>query len=47
MLVADGYTNVVDFRAGFGGAPGQPGWRAAGLPVSQEAAPGHAFEELK
>lgn len=53
MLEAAGYTNVVDQRAGFEGAHDpatgrvEPGWRPAGLPVSQQAAPGHDYEALK
>jgi rhodanese-related sulfurtransferase len=49
-----GYTNVVDQRAGFEGAPDprtgrivEPGWRPAGLPVSREAARDHTYEGLK
>jgi rhodanese-related sulfurtransferase len=53
MLEAAGFTNVVDQRAGFEGAHDpasgriEPGWRPAGLPVSQQAAPGHDYEALK
>jgi rhodanese-related sulfurtransferase len=39
MLEQNGFTNIVDQRAGFGGARGptgavvEPGWKDAGLPV--------------
>jgi rhodanese-related sulfurtransferase len=54
MLEQAGYTNVVDQRAGFEGAPDpqtgrivEPGWRPAGLPVSRDAVPDHTYEGLK
>lgn len=54
MLDAAGYTNVVDQRAGFEGAPdpatgriAEPGWRPAGLPVSTAPLPGRAYEALR
>ena len=52
MLESAGYTNVVDQRAGFEGAPDpsgrvEPGWRPAGLPVSHQPAAGHDYEALK
>lgn len=40
MLEQSGFTNIVDQRAGFGGARGptgavvEPGWKDAGLPVA-------------
>ena len=53
-LEAAGYTNVVDQRAGFEGAPdprtgrpAEPGWRPAGLPVNREAAADHTYQGLK
>ena len=52
VLLSAGYTNVIDQRAGFqgtmspGGAP-EAGWGPKGLPVSKEAAPGHAYEALR
>lgn len=52
MLAAAGYKNVVDQRAGWGGARdpfgqlAEKGWEAAGLPVSSQAAAGHSWEEL-
>lgn len=52
MMVAAGYTGVVDQRAGFDGprdAFGQltePGWGPAGLPV-ETATPGGSYAELK
>jgi rhodanese-related sulfurtransferase len=54
MLEAAGYSNVIDQRAGFEGAPdpatgrvAEPGWRPAGLPVSREPMPGRDYETLK
>jgi rhodanese-related sulfurtransferase len=44
MMVGAGYTQVIDQRAGFGGARDnfgqvvEPGWAAAGLPVETGAA---------
>lgn len=52
MLIAAGYTEVVDQRAGFGGARGpfgeieEPGWQTAGLEVATGADPGRSYEEL-
>ena len=52
MLIASGYTAVLDQRAGFGGARdafgqiSEPGWAAAGLPV-ETAAPGGSYAELR
>ena len=52
VLLSAGYSSVVDQRAGFqgttstGGAP-EAGWAPKGLPVSKEAAPGHAYEALR
>lgn len=34
ILMAAGFTDVVDQRAGFGGTPVEPGWRQLGLPTS-------------
>ena len=45
QLLAAGYQNVVDQRAGFDGH-GEPGWAPKGLPVSRAAAPGRAYAEL-
>ena len=52
MMVAAGYTGVIDQRAGFDGprdAFGQltePGWEPAGLPV-ETATPGGSYGEIK
>jgi len=52
MLIASGYTTVIDQRAGFGGARdafgqiSEPGWAAAGLPV-ETATPGGSYAELR
>ncbi len=52
MLKAAGYTNIVDQRAGWGGARdafgqiSEKGWEAAGLPTASEPEPGRSWEEL-
>ena len=52
LLTDEGYTHVLDQRAGYGGARGpfgevtEPGWQSAGLPVS-EAAPGRRWVDLE
>ncbi len=52
QLEAAGFTNVVDQRAGYGGARGpfgqvtEPGWERVGLPTSTEAAGGRSWSEL-
>ncbi len=33
LLAAAGWTDLANVQGGFGGAPGVPGWRDAGLPV--------------
>jgi rhodanese-related sulfurtransferase len=51
-LAAAGYTQIIDQRAGFGGARdsfgqvSEPGWAAAGLPV-ENVTPGGSYGELK
>jgi rhodanese-related sulfurtransferase len=51
-LLAAGFTQLVDQRAGFGGARNpfgqvsEPGWAAAGLPV-ETVTPGGSYAELK
>jgi rhodanese-related sulfurtransferase len=52
MLEGRGYTNVVDQRAGYEGAPAptggmEPGWRPRGLPTSTQAEPGRAYDALQ
>ncbi len=53
MLVAAGFTNVVDMQGGFDGEMGPggtityDGWSRRGLPVSTEPAPGATYDELK
>jgi rhodanese-related sulfurtransferase len=53
LLESAGYTQIVDQRAGYEGAPNpatgqvEQGWRPAGLPVTRDAAPGRGYEELK
>lgn len=41
-----GWTSVVDQRAGWGGAGGEPGWAASGLPASREPRPGRSWREI-
>jgi hypothetical protein len=51
-LTADGYTHVIDQRAGFEGPRDafgrvlEPGWSPAGLPVEQ-VTPGGSYAELR
>lgn len=51
-LEGAGYTDVVDQRAGFGGARNmsgqvtEQGWKDAGLPVESAAKPGAAYADL-
>jgi len=53
MLLAAGFTTVVDQRAGWAGvrnAFGQleePGWETAGLPTTTTPAPGRDYESLR
>ena len=54
MLESAGYTNVIDQRAGFEGAPdpatgriAEPGWRPAGLPVATSPLPDRTYEALR
>jgi rhodanese-related sulfurtransferase len=54
MLESVGFTDVLDQRAGFEGAPNpmtgrvaEPGWRPAGLPVARDAAPGRDYQALR
>ena len=52
-LVADGFEQIIDQRAGWDGtrdAFGQvkePGWSRAGLPTAEAAAAGHAYADLQ
>lgn len=46
LLEQAGWQTVVDQRAGFEGHA-EPGWRPAGLPVSTEREPDHAYDDLK
>jgi rhodanese-related sulfurtransferase len=53
MLVDDGYTNVIDQRAGWDGARDtfgqitEPGWSRVGLPSERGTTPGHTYADLK
>lgn len=52
ILMANGFSNVVDMRGGFMGEPdpmggiGYPGWQPRGLPVTTEAAEDETYEGL-
>jgi rhodanese-related sulfurtransferase len=52
-LLAAGYRNLVEQRAGFGGQRDpfgrvvEPGWQAAGLPCATEPEPGRDYAALK
>jgi rhodanese-related sulfurtransferase len=50
-LLAAGFANVIDQRAGFMGGMGpqgpEAGWAPLGLPTSQKTAPGHGYGELE
>jgi rhodanese-related sulfurtransferase len=52
-LVAAGFTNVIDQRAGWDGARNpfgqltEPGWGRAGLPAEQGDTPGHSYVDVK
>lgn len=52
MLVAAGYTRVVEQRAGFAGArdpfgrASESGWQRTGLPVASDAQPGRDYASL-
>jgi rhodanese-related sulfurtransferase len=45
LLEAQGYTQVVDQRCGFGGST-EPGWAAEKLPVATGAPSGRAYPDL-
>jgi len=53
MLLAEGYADVVDQRAGYVGAGGpfgqavEAGWQPAGLPVAVEAEEGKSYAALR
>lgn len=42
-----GYTSLLDQRAGFEGADGEPGWRQQGLPIATAALPDRTWSGLK
>ena len=52
LLLADGFTNVIDMRGGFGGETDEmgrltyPGWAPRGLPTSRESPPENRYENL-
>ena len=52
-LIADGYTDVVEQRAGYAGVRDafgrttEAGWRSAGLPCSDAALPGRDYAALE
>jgi rhodanese-related sulfurtransferase len=47
LLLAAGWTKVVDMAGGWEGEPGVLGWRVQGLPVEATAAADHTWEGLK
>ena len=53
MLIAAGYANIVDQRAGWGGARDafgqlqESGWEGAGLPTATTAEPGRDYASLR
>jgi rhodanese-related sulfurtransferase len=53
LLEAEGFTNIVDQRAGWDGARdpfgqvSEPGWSRAGLPVEQGQPSGRSWEDIK
>jgi rhodanese-related sulfurtransferase len=53
MLLAEGFSNVIDQRAGWGGARDpfgrvkEPGWGPAGLPSEQGRPEGRSWEEMQ
>jgi rhodanese-related sulfurtransferase len=53
LLITEGYTQIVEQRAGFAGSKDafggvtEKGWQAAGLPVSYQAEPGHDYSSLE
>jgi rhodanese-related sulfurtransferase len=53
MLIAAGFTNIIDQRAGFAGARSpfggmaEPGWAPAGLPVESGAPAGRSFPDVR
>ena len=47
MLVAEGYAEVLEQRAGFGGSQTEAGWAKAGLPVESGPAPGRDWESMR
>ena len=52
LLLAAGFTNVIDMRGGFGGETDEmgrltyPGWAPRGLPTSRERPPEDRYENL-
>jgi rhodanese-related sulfurtransferase len=53
VLVQQGYSNVIDQRAGFDaardpfGGVTEQGWKGAGLPIESGAGGDHSYESLK
>jgi len=52
-LIEEGFTNIVEQRAGFAGSKDafggvvEPGWQARGLPVAYQAEPGRDYRTLE
>lgn len=47
LLAAEGYAELVEQRAGFGGTQTEAGWANAGLPVESGPAPGRDWESMR
>ncbi|MBK5254610.1 MAG: rhodanese-like domain-containing protein [Vicinamibacteria bacterium] len=47
LMEMEGYKDLFEQRAGFGGNGREPGWRSTGLPQSTTAEPGRSYLELK
>jgi len=46
VLMAHGYTEIVEQRAGYEGARGEPGWVRQGLPSTTQPEPARSYAEL-
>jgi rhodanese-related sulfurtransferase len=53
LLITEGYTQIVEQRAGFAGSKDafggvtEKGWQASGLPVGYQPEPGHDYHTLE
>jgi len=46
VLMANGYSEIVEQRAGYAGARGEPGWETQGLPTATRPEPARSYAEL-